>query len=50
MSLFDSPAFENHEGVHAFCDPEHGLKAIIAIHSTAQGSGRRWLPHVGLSR
>jgi leucine dehydrogenase len=37
MSLFDSPAFENHEGVHAFCDPEHGLKAIIAIHSTARG-------------
>ena len=37
MSLFDSPAFENHEGVHAFSDPEHGLKAIIAIHSTARG-------------
>ena len=37
MSLFDSPAFENHEGVHAFCDPEHGLKAIIAVHSTARG-------------
>jgi leucine dehydrogenase len=37
MTLFDSPAFEAHEGVHAFSDPRSGLKAIIAVHSTARG-------------
>jgi leucine dehydrogenase len=37
MSLFASPAFENHEAVHAFSDSASGLKAIIAIHSTARG-------------
>jgi leucine dehydrogenase len=37
MTLFDSPAFEAHEGVHAFSDPQSGLKAIIAVHSTARG-------------
>jgi leucine dehydrogenase len=37
MTLFDSPAFEAHEGVHAFSDPDSGLKAIIAVHSTARG-------------
>lgn len=37
MTLFDSPAFEGHEGVHAFSDEKTGLKAIVAIHSTARG-------------
>src|SRR5688500_706071 len=37
MTLFDSPAFEAHEGVHAFSDAKSGLKAIIAVHSTARG-------------
>src|SRR4051812_42408284 len=37
MTLFDSPAFEGHEGVHAFFDERSGLKAIIAVHSTARG-------------
>jgi leucine dehydrogenase len=37
MTLFDSPAFDGHEGVHAFYDESTGLKAIIAIHSTARG-------------
>jgi leucine dehydrogenase len=37
MTLFDSPAFEGHEGVHAFSDEESGLKCIIAVHSTARG-------------
>ena len=37
MTLFDSPAFEAHEGVHAFSDEASGLKAIIAVHSTARG-------------
>jgi len=37
MTLFDLPAFEGHEGVHAFSDEKTGLKAIIAVHSTARG-------------
>ncbi|RAK58616.1 amino acid dehydrogenase [Phenylobacterium hankyongense] len=37
MTLFDSPAFEGHEGVHAFFDEKTGLKCIIAVHSTARG-------------
>ena len=37
MTLFDSPAFQNHEGVHAFFDEKSGLRSIIAIHSTARG-------------
>ena len=31
------PDFDAHESVHLFCDPESGLQAIIAIHSTALG-------------
>ncbi|MFN4176287.1 Glu/Leu/Phe/Val dehydrogenase dimerization domain-containing protein [Phenylobacterium sp.] len=37
MTLFDSPAFEGHEGVHAFFDERTGLRSIIAVHSTARG-------------
>ena len=37
MTLFDSPVFEGHEGVHAFHDETSGLKAIVAVHSTARG-------------
>jgi leucine dehydrogenase len=37
MTLFDSPAFEGHEAVHSFYDERTGLKAIIAVHSTARG-------------
>lgn len=37
MSLFDSPAFEGHEGVHSFYDERTGLKSIVAVHSTARG-------------
>ena len=37
MTLFDSPSFEDHEGVHAFFDEKTGLKTIIAVHSTARG-------------
>ncbi|MHB8529599.1 MAG: Glu/Leu/Phe/Val dehydrogenase dimerization domain-containing protein, partial [Caulobacteraceae bacterium] len=37
MSVFDSPAFEGHEGLHAFFDPASGLRAFIAIHSTTRG-------------
>ena len=37
MTLFDSPAFEGHEAVHAFHDEAAGLNCIIAVHSTARG-------------
>jgi leucine dehydrogenase len=37
MTLFDSAAFEGHEAVHAFFDEPSGLKAIVAVHSTARG-------------
>jgi leucine dehydrogenase len=37
MTLFDSAAFAGHEGVHAFYDEQTGLKAIVAVHSTARG-------------
>ncbi len=37
MSVFDHPEFDHHEAVHFFDDPATGLKAIIAIHSTALG-------------
>ena len=35
--LFDSPAFDDHEAIHAFSDPKSGLRTIIAVHSTARG-------------
>ncbi|MEZ5937141.1 MAG: Glu/Leu/Phe/Val dehydrogenase [Hyphomonadaceae bacterium] len=35
--MFDSPAFAGHEGVHLFHDKATGLRAIIAVHSTARG-------------
>lgn len=35
--MFDNPSFDNHEGVHFFSDAESGLRAVIAIHSTALG-------------
>jgi len=37
MTLFDSPSFANHEAVHAVHDERTGLRAIIAVHSTARG-------------
>ncbi|MGH7024372.1 MAG: Glu/Leu/Phe/Val family dehydrogenase [Caulobacteraceae bacterium] len=48
MSLFESPAFENHEAVHAFADSASGLRTIIAVHSTARGpaaGGCRMFPY-----
>ncbi len=46
MSVFDNPAFDQHEAVHYVCDPATGLRAIIAIHSSALGPAaggcRRW--------
>ncbi|MEO1360623.1 MAG: Glu/Leu/Phe/Val dehydrogenase [Pseudomonadota bacterium] len=44
--MFDTAAFDSHEGVHFFSDPESGLRAIIAIHSTtlgpSSGGTRMW--------
>ncbi len=37
MSVFHHPDFDDHESVHHISDPETGLQAIIAIHSTALG-------------
>ena len=35
--MFDHPSFDAHEGVHAFHDADTGLRASIAVHSTALG-------------
>jgi leucine dehydrogenase len=51
MTLFDSPAFEGHEGIHAFYDEKSGLKCIIAVHSTARGpaaGGCRMWPYASV--
>ncbi len=49
MPLFEHPAFDGHEAVHAFNDASSGLKCFIAVHSTARGpsSGgcRMWPYH-----
>jgi len=48
MSVFQSPAFDNHEHVHFIRDAQSGLRAIIAIHSTALGpaaGGCRMYPY-----
>lgn len=46
MSVFSHPDFDDHEAVHAFCDPSSGLKAFIAVHNTnrgpASGGTRFW--------
>ena len=46
MPVFDHPEFDQHESLHFVQDPDSGLKAIIAIHSTALGPAaggcRRW--------
>lgn len=35
--MFDHPSYDAHEGVHVFHDAVSGLRAIIAVHSTALG-------------
>lgn len=46
MGVFDHPEFDQHESLHFVQDPDSGLRAIIAIHSTALGPAaggcRRW--------
>lgn len=46
--LFSHPEFDNHEHLSFFCDPETGLKAIVAIHNTSRGpalGGCRMYPY-----
>ena len=46
--LYESPSFKDHEQVTFVSDPQTGLKAIIAIHSTAAGpavGGTRMYPY-----
>jgi leucine dehydrogenase len=49
MQLFDHPEFDDHEHVSFFRDVPSGLRAVIAIHSTAPmgiaGGGCRMLPY-----
>ncbi len=37
MTFFENPAMQAHESMHKYYDPKTGLKAIVAIHSTALG-------------
>lgn len=47
MTFFSNASFIGHESIHQFSDPSTGLKAIVAIHSTALGPAaggcRRWI-------
>lgn len=48
MNFWSSPEFDAHEQVCLFSDPGSGLRAIVAIHSTALGSavgGTRFLAY-----
>lgn len=48
MQFWTSPEFDAHEQVCLFSDPASGLRAIVAIHSTALGSaagGTRFLSY-----
>lgn len=48
MNVFSHPEFDNHEHLSFFCDPETGLKAIVAIHNTSRGpalGGCRMFPY-----
>jgi leucine dehydrogenase len=46
MGVFNHPEFDHHDSIHYFDDPATGLRAIVAIHSTALGPAaggcRRW--------
>ena len=37
MTSWGFADFDDHEGVHLFTDPASGLKAVVAVHSTALG-------------
>lgn len=48
MTVFTHPEFDHHEHLTFCCDPETGLRAIIAVHNTARGpalGGCRMFPY-----
>ncbi|MDG5501225.1 Glu/Leu/Phe/Val dehydrogenase [Marinobacter sp. BGYM27] len=48
MTVFTHPEFDNHEHLSFFCDPETGLRAIVAVHNTNRGpalGGCRMFPY-----
>jgi leucine dehydrogenase len=48
MTVFTHPEFDNHEHLSFHCDPETGLRAIIAVHNTSRGpalGGCRMFPY-----
>lgn len=48
MTVFSHPEFDNHEHLSFVCDPETGLKAIVAVHNTSRGpalGGCRMFPY-----
>ncbi|SFR61313.1 leucine dehydrogenase [Marinobacter daqiaonensis] len=48
MSVFTHAEFDNHQHLSFHCDPETGLRAIIAIHNTSRGpalGGCRMFPY-----
>ncbi|WP_375284363.1 Leu/Phe/Val dehydrogenase [Marinicauda pacifica] len=48
MSVWQSTEFDNHEQVCCFSDAETGLRAVVAVHSTALGpaaGGTRFQPY-----
>ena len=49
MTVFEHAEFDSHESVQYFSDDASGLRAIVAIHSTAMGpaaGGCRWWQYV----
>ena len=48
MTVFTHPEFDHHEHLTFCCDPETGLRAIIAVHNTSRGAalgGCRMYPY-----
>ncbi|WP_152205712.1 Glu/Leu/Phe/Val family dehydrogenase [Marinobacter changyiensis] len=48
MTVFTHPEFDNHEHLSFYCDPDTGLRAIIAVHNTSRGpalGGCRMFPY-----
>lgn len=48
MSVFTHPEFDNHEHLFFHCDPETGLRAIVAVHNSSRGpalGGCRMFPY-----
>ena len=48
MTPFSHPEFDNHEHLSFFCDPDTGLRAIVAVHNSNRGpamGGCRMFPY-----